>query len=220
MLVLYELWAGERLVLEKASPRYRRPRRPISVSAGPGIDIWRSCRFTGALVRSLCTLLGGIGRFVACTTGSNHCRLRHIGWEKSGHGLTSRPSETASEAFLNELLLLCRYPRRSAPALLGGAVPLRYCASRFASKVPTWRLPTEGVLPTSSPGLVMMLALMRFHQVVLELTGLAGLVGVATKQKKLQHTSYSGWFWDPKEEASGSAGRVFKTGRVPDLHDV
>ena len=31
-----------------------------------------------------------------------------------------------------------RYPR-SAPALLGGALPVR-----FASKVPTWRLPTDG----------------------------------------------------------------------------
>ena len=56
LLILYELWAGERLSLEKACPRYLRPGRPISVSAvpfGPGIDIWRSCRFIGALMRSL-----------------------------------------------------------------------------------------------------------------------------------------------------------------------
>ena len=33
MLILYALWAGERLVLEKALPRYRRLGRPISVSA-------------------------------------------------------------------------------------------------------------------------------------------------------------------------------------------
>ena len=48
LLILYELWAGERLQLEKAVPRYRRPGRSISVSAvpfGPGTDIWRSCRF-------------------------------------------------------------------------------------------------------------------------------------------------------------------------------
>ena len=45
LLILCELWAGERLSLEKAVPRYLRPGRPISVSAvpfGPGIDIWRS----------------------------------------------------------------------------------------------------------------------------------------------------------------------------------
>ena len=50
ILILYELWAGERLCLENAVPRHRRVGRPISVSAvpfGPGIDIWRSCRFFG-----------------------------------------------------------------------------------------------------------------------------------------------------------------------------
>ena len=38
-------------------------------------------------MRSLCLLPGGLGRFVPCSTGANHCRLRHIGWEKCGHGL-------------------------------------------------------------------------------------------------------------------------------------
>ena len=78
LLILYELWAGERLSLEKATPRYLRPGRPISVSAvpfGPGIDIWRSCRLIGALMRSLCLLPGGLGRFVTCSIGANHCRL-------------------------------------------------------------------------------------------------------------------------------------------------
>ena len=54
LLMLCELWAGERLQLEKAVPRYRRPGRSISVSGvpvGPGTDIWRSCRFLGALFR-------------------------------------------------------------------------------------------------------------------------------------------------------------------------
>ena len=53
----------------KAHSQYLRPARPISVSAvpfGPGIDIWRSCRFIGALMRSLCTFPGGLGRFLLC----------------------------------------------------------------------------------------------------------------------------------------------------------
>ena len=101
LLILYELWAGERLSLEKAHNRYLRPGRPISVSAvpiGPGIDIWRSCRFIGALMRSLCLLPGGLRRFVPCSIGANHCRLRHIGWESCGHGLTSRPRESAQSS--------------------------------------------------------------------------------------------------------------------------
>ena len=108
LLVLYELWAGENLSLEKAPPRYLRPGRPISVSAvpfGPDIDTWRSCRFIGAMMRSLCLLLGGLGGFVPCSIGLNHCRLRHIGWEKCDHGLTSRLRESVSEPFLNELLI-------------------------------------------------------------------------------------------------------------------
>ena len=86
--------------------RYLRPGRPISVSAvpfGPGIDMWRSCRFIGALMRPLCLLPGGLRRFVPCSLGANHCRLRHMCWEKCGHGLTSRPRESASELFLDEL---------------------------------------------------------------------------------------------------------------------
>ena len=35
LLILYELWAGERLCLEKVHPRYLRPGRQISVSAVP-----------------------------------------------------------------------------------------------------------------------------------------------------------------------------------------
>ena len=103
LLILYELWAGERLSLEKARPRYLRLGRPISVSAvpfGPGIEIWRSCRFIGALMRTLCLLPCGLGRFVPCSIRANHCRLRHTGWEKCGHGLTSEPRESASEPFL------------------------------------------------------------------------------------------------------------------------
>ena len=70
MLIRFELWAGERLSFEKAHPRNLRPGCPISVSAvplGPDIDVWRSCRFMGALMRSLCLLSGGIGRFLLCS---------------------------------------------------------------------------------------------------------------------------------------------------------
>ena len=95
----------------------------------------------GALF-GLRALPGGFGRFLPSDIGANHCRLRHIGWEKCGHGLTSRPRESASERFLNELLVLFRYPAGSA--LLEGTVPPRYCAGRFASRIPSWRLAVHG----------------------------------------------------------------------------
>ena len=89
-------------------------------------------------------LPGGLGRLVPCSIGAIHCRLRHIGWEKCGHGLTSRPCESSSELFLDELLALFRYPPMSGRALLTGTLPLRYCADRFACKTPTWRLLVSG----------------------------------------------------------------------------
>ena len=83
LLIRYERWAGERLVLEMSVPKLRRLHRPISVSAvpvGPSIDIWRSCRFLGAMLRALDGLPGGLGRFLPCRIGANHCRLWSIGW--------------------------------------------------------------------------------------------------------------------------------------------
>ena len=89
-------------------------------------------------------LLAGLDRFVPCSIGANHCMLRHVGWEKCGHGLTSRPRESASELFLDELLGLFGYPSGSGRALLAGTLPLRYCAAQFARRTPTWRLPVSG----------------------------------------------------------------------------
>ncbi len=102
LLILYERWAGERLVLEMSVPKIRRLDRPISVSAvpaGPSIDTWPSCRFLGAMLRALGGLAGGLGRFFPYRLGANHCRLRSIGWERCGHGLTSRPLEATNTGF-------------------------------------------------------------------------------------------------------------------------
>ena len=111
---------------------------------GPGIDIWRSCRFIGAVMRSLCMLPGGLGRFVPCSFGANHCRLLHVGWKRCSHGLTSRPQESASAPILDQLLLLFHHPPKSSGALLAGTLPLRYCSAKFASRTPFWALPVPG----------------------------------------------------------------------------
>ena len=100
-----------------------------AVPFGPGIDIRRYCRLLGAMLRALCILPGGLGRFLPCNIGANHCSLRHIGWVQSGHGLTSRPRETSDVRFLDELLFLFGYPPGSGCALLRGTLPLRYCTS-------------------------------------------------------------------------------------------
>ena len=89
LLVLYELWSGERLVCEKAVLCFRRGGRPISASAalvGPGIDMRKSCRFLINVLRSLRDLLGGIERFhlvilVVVMEGSGMLGGRELGMD-------------------------------------------------------------------------------------------------------------------------------------------
>ena len=113
LLILHELWAGERLVLEKAVPRYRRAGRSISERLFLLVQALIFRDLEGTLVRCFVLLL-------VCLA---YCGLRHVGWEKCGHGLTSRPRESASEGFLDELLVLFGYPSGSAAALFGGSYP-------------------------------------------------------------------------------------------------
>ena len=125
MLILYELWAGERLHLEKAVPWYRSAMvAQVSVSA---VGLLVQALIGGAPVGfgepSLvhCVFFtGGLGRFLPGDIGANQGRLRHIGWEKCCHGLTSRPRETSSVRFLDELLFLFGYPSASGAGLLAG----------------------------------------------------------------------------------------------------
>ena len=129
LLILYEVWAGERLVPEVAVPVGRRRGRSILVSAvpvGPGTDIGRSCVFLGSLIRTLRVMPGALARFLPCGIGAHHCRLRQIGWEKCGHGLTSRPRETSEPIFLDSLLGVFGYPAGSGRVLLACDLPLRY----------------------------------------------------------------------------------------------
>ena len=85
----------------------------------------------------------GLVGILPCSVGANHCRLRYIGWEKCGH-------ESSSELFVDELLGLFRYPRKSGRALLTGTLPLRYCADRFGLQDP--HLAAAGVWSCCSPG--------------------------------------------------------------------
>ena len=105
LLIMYELWASERLSLEKAHPRYLRPGRPISVSAvpfGPGIDIWRSCRFIGAMMRSLCLLPSG------------WLHLDFVDWSNTW----SRHGDYDRHISFKERPADCRQMRKSCPLLV------------------------------------------------------------------------------------------------------
>ena len=109
-----------------------------------GLDVQFQCRLfcmhrqmsfgvPAVLLEALCALPGGIGRFLPCRIGANHCRdILCV-----GHGLTSRPEDTSSVCFLAELLVLFGYPS----ILVMRCLPLRYCSKQVASRVSSWRLP-------------------------------------------------------------------------------
>ena len=136
-----ELWAGERLVLEKALPRYRRGGRHISVSAvplGPGVDIWRTCRFLGSLLGAWGSLPGGFG------IGRNHCRFGHIGWrEKWAWTLVQAQGDFCRFfIWMSCYVFFFRHPASSGAALLAGTLLLRYCIAGYGARIPTWSLPS------------------------------------------------------------------------------
>ena len=68
VLILYELWAGERLALEAAVPKVSSKRTLNYCDSGYWGKltqfIWRSCRLIGALFRALQNLPGGLSRFL------------------------------------------------------------------------------------------------------------------------------------------------------------
>ena len=68
-----------------------------------------------------------------------------MGWEKCGHGLTSRlPGKRRILLFLDSLLEVFGYPVRSGSLLLAGELPLRYYSGNFALRKPSWSLPDFG----------------------------------------------------------------------------
>ena len=99
---------------------------------------------SGAMLQALGGLPGGLGRFLPCCLGANHCRLRSVGWERCGHGLTSRPLEASGTGFLDYLLSLFGYPSGSGQSLVDGSLRMRYCSNIFLIKKPTWGLPSSG----------------------------------------------------------------------------
>ena len=150
LLILYERWAGERLRVENSLPKHKRRGRKVEVAAAPlvpDVQIWKLCRYLGAMIRALNNLPGGLGRFLPGRIGANHGRLRHVGWEKCCHGLTCRPLESSGEGFLSDFLCLLGYPSGSGKLLLEGSLRLKYQSLPFANRKPTWRLPVEGKVP-------------------------------------------------------------------------
>ena len=67
LLILFEQWAGHRLLSEKVTRPHVRANRPILIPSMPvseGIEIRHGCQFMSSLARALAKLPGSLGRFL------------------------------------------------------------------------------------------------------------------------------------------------------------
>ena len=147
LLILFEQWAGHRLLGEKVTRPHVRANRPIlipSVPVSEGIEIRHGCQFVSSLVRALSKLPGGLGRFLPCDLGSHMSRLRHLGWNQCSHGLSSRPLESCHHQCLKAVCGVLGYPKCSSLHLLDGTLKLRHCTEVFTMRFPPWSLPRVG----------------------------------------------------------------------------
>ena len=147
LLILFEQWAGHRLLIEKVTRPHVGAHRPIlipSVPVSEGIEIRNGCQFLSSLIRALSKLSGGLGRFLPCNLGSHMSRLRHLGWNQCSHGLSSRPLESCHHQCLEAVCGVLGYPKGSALELLDGTLKLRHCTEVFTMRFPPWSLPRVG----------------------------------------------------------------------------
>ena len=147
LLVLFEQWAGHRLLSEKVTRPHVRAHRPILIPSVPvteGIEIRHGCQFLSSLLRALSKLSGGLGRFLPCNLGSHMSRLRHLGWNQCSHGLSSRPTESCHHQCLKAVCGVLGYPKGSAWELLDGTLKLRCCTTFFTMSFLPRSLPRVG----------------------------------------------------------------------------
>ena len=141
LLILFEQWAGHRLLSEKVIRPHVRAGRPISLPSVPvseGIEIRHGCQFLSSLLRALGKLPGGLGWFLPCRLGTHLSRSRHVGWNQCSHGLDSRPLESCHHRCLRAVCGILGYPKGSALELLDGTLKLRYCTTLFTKRFPPW----------------------------------------------------------------------------------
>ena len=162
-----------------------------AVPVRPSIDIWRSCRFFRSMLLASCQLLGGIGRFVPCRIGANHCRLWGLGWEQSWSWSDFWASEGCRGCWVSgSSLVLFWYPAHSGADSVAGTFRFRFCQVSFLIKKPTWGVchGREGLLLFSlilSWSLILMMC-SRF--VLRAYRDVSGAVRVGESRKRIRFT--------------------------------
>ena len=147
MLILFEQWAGHRLLSEKVTRPHIRPNRPILIPSAPvseGVEIRHGCQFVSSLVRacpSSLTVWVGSCHVVLVPTCQGFVIWGGI------NAPTVSPQDHWNHVITNALGAVCGvlgYPKVSAAEHLDGSLKFRYCTSIFTKQFPSWVLPRLG----------------------------------------------------------------------------
>ena len=166
LLILFEQWAGHRLLSEKVNLI---PSVPVSEE----IEIRHGCQFVSSLVRALAKLPGGIGRFLPGGIGSHMSRLRHLGWNQCSHGLKTGPLESCHYQCLKAVCGVLEYRKGAAAELLDGTLKLRHCTTIFTTRFPHGLFPGLGMVVVKDGMLLLVMCLMT-GVTLLKVSGLPG----------------------------------------------
>ena len=156
LLLMFEVFTGHRLLTENTVRTQRRPGRSL-VFSGFSVsirqEIRHGCQFLHSFFRALGHLPSGLAWFIPCQPSAHHARLSHLGWERYGHGLSSRPRESCDHQILAPLLDFFGYPDGAATELFNGTLKLRYSSTPFSKKLPSWPVShLSGCIPVVGPG--------------------------------------------------------------------
>ena len=147
LLILFEQWAGHRLLKEKVTRPHVRANRPILIPSAPvseGVEIDMVVSFSAAWFERWPSCLVVLVGSCPCGVGSHMSRLRHLWWNQCSHGLTSRPLESCHHPCPKALCGVLVCPGGSALELLYGTLKLRHCTSILTMRFPPWILPRVG----------------------------------------------------------------------------
>ena len=121
LLLMFEIYAGHRLHVEKAiRPHLRPSSQTPSFFLGFRLVQGKRSATGVSFFTVLGHLPGGLVRFVPCHPIAHYTRLLHVGWGQCGHGLSSRPRESCDLQFLTPLLNFFGYPDGAATELFNG----------------------------------------------------------------------------------------------------
>ena len=147
ILLLFEQWAGHRLLTEKVTRPHVRPNRPIlipSVPVSEGIEIGHGCQLLSSLFELWPKLPGDIGTFLPPWGWLSYVQVKASWMESVFSWFVLKTLESCHHQCLKAVCGVLGYPKGSASEHLDGTLKLRHCTDMFTMRFTPWSLPWVG----------------------------------------------------------------------------